>query len=242
MIHMRKFQKQHVAEPDKVPVGQRSNRHWELFWRRSKTEPLATGRICEGRTDSSENATASLPVLKEVPVAVGRETHALAKLTHFQRFANWLKQHKTSVLKLNASYLIGTVLGAFSALGGAYVAQELGLSETQASTWVAGVCHFSGAMVGVCTSWVIFQKDKYLKHPKQIFVDAVKIIANSLKAQSVSWIFTWAATYGMLAIKIPWELAVILQTQVLDRIVYIPLFNYFNRKRVEETSDTNTAG
>ena len=142
-------------------------------------------------------------------------------------------RQKKDWVKLNASYLVGTVTATTCAYGAAYVAEKAGMDRMQATTWVAGLAAYVTGTAAICLGWLVFQKDKYRAHPELIVKDMLKMAGNTLFAQAITWAGSWGATAFAVWLGASNFLAVTVQ-QVADRLIFIPTFNFLNRKRVRQ--------
>gem|GEM_PF-2326277 len=62
-------------------------------------------------------------------------------------------RQKKDWVKLNASYLVGTVTATTCAYGAAYVAEKAGMDRMQATTWVAGLAAYVTGTAAICLGW-----------------------------------------------------------------------------------------
>jgi len=144
-------------------------------------------------------------------------------------------------IKLNLSYLVGTAVGTVAAYTNSYLARKSGVDQTTAATLVASGSQYAIGISAVCVSWFFLQKDKYANMPGKWLRDSAKIVGSTIVAQALTWAISWPMTVASIWLGASDVFAVTLQTQVFDRLIYIPLFNRFNRKRVKEMQELSQA-
>lgn len=146
-------------------------------------------------------------------------------------------QEKKGWIKLNAAYLPVTLITPLAAVSGAQLAERAGLAREHATTWVAALSALVVGLVVNCAAWVVQNRQKYEGNTNRLKADLTALIKNILKAQSITWAVTISATYALVAYGISNALAVLVQ-QVLDKAIFIPLYNYFNQKLAQPKNNS----
>jgi len=212
----------HFSRQRRDPTYSKSgwfNRTFERI--HSPSVPIArTDALCP-RSNLSSSAPITIP-----PDSSAVRKFSIKIRAFVNRQKNWIK--------LNISYLAGTLVGSVMAFGSAYAARRFGIDKTAAATVVASTFQYMFAMTAVCISWLFLQKDHYAHQSGKWALDSVKMFGNTALAQGITWAITWPMTALFISLGASGALAVTLQTQVLDRLIFIPLFNFFNRRRVKE--------
>ena len=142
-------------------------------------------------------------------------------------------EQKKGWIKLNAAYLVCTTFATAAAYTSSYLAEKMGISRESATTWISGVSAFVVGITANCTAWYFLNKEKYKDNGRKLTQDTLAFIKNISKAQLITWVGTWTVTYLLVTLGAGNALAVTLQ-QVIDRMIYLPLYNYFNRKLANE--------
>jgi hypothetical protein len=169
--------------------------------------------------------------------------HALAQIndkatsTRSQRLLSFLK-HKKEWVKLNAAYVAATTTATTTSFAVSYVAERNGIERAHATTWISGISAFITGTSATCATWLFTHWDVYSKDPKLLLNDVKKLFGANLAAQSITWGASWCATLISVFLGAPNPVAITIQ-QVVDRLVFIPLYNYFNRNRVKEMEQSN---
>lgn len=140
--------------------------------------------------------------------------------------------------KLNGAYIVGATTGAGCAYASSYIAEAAGLDKASATTWVAGISAYISGITGICIAWWLMHKKQYADRPEKILRDAAKLVGTSFVAQACTWAVSWTGTALAVHLGASTAVAVTIQ-QIIDRAVFIPLFNLFNRKRVHEMETKN---
>ena len=154
------------------------------------------------------------------------------ELTRRQKTAAWFRQKKEWV-KLNESYLIGTVAASTCAYASAYIAEKAGVDRAHATTWIAGLSAYISGTATIVVCWAVLHKEKYAADKSLLKRDVLKMIGSTILAQAITWMGSWSSTYLAVSLGAANWLAVTVQ-QAADRIIFIPLFNFLNRNRVKE--------
>lgn len=151
------------------------------------------------------------------------------------RFRNFF-QSKMEWVKLNASYLAGTITGTMSAFTAAYLSERFGVDRTHATTWIASTVGFITGTIALVSSWLLFHKDIYKENKCLLWKDTKEVFKNTLLAQAITWLVVWPIA-GMAAfLKAPnWVCTLI--NQVVDRIIFIPALNLFSKKHIKEIEE-----
>ncbi len=150
----------------------------------------------------------------------------------FARMKN-IYENKKEWVKLNGSYIVGTVTATTAAYVSSHIAEKSGMDRSSAATWVAGISAYFGGLTSICACWWLFHRDVYKKNPGKLFNDMLKMAGSTFIAQAITWVVSWSGTAAAVAFGASNFAAVTIQ-QVLDRLVFIPIFNYMSRKRVSE--------
>jgi hypothetical protein len=150
----------------------------------------------------------------------------------FARMKN-IYENKKEWVKLNSSYIVGTVSATTAAYVSSHIAEKSGMDRSSATTWVAGISAYFGGMTSICACWWLFHRDVYKKNPGKLLNDMLKMAGSTFAAQAITWIVSWSGTAAAVAFGASNFVAVTIQ-QVLDRLIFIPIFNYMSRKRVKE--------
>ena len=154
----------------------------------------------------------------------------------FRAFKDLIEKKKEWV-KLNGSYVAGTVASTSAAFVAAQIAEKMGVERSHAVTWIAGFSAFVAGTAAICISWKFSHKQIYENHPERFRKDGLHFIGLTFVAQAITWAFSWSATAFAVAVGASNAVAVTIQ-QIVDRLVFIPLFNFLNRNKVREMERT----
>lgn len=157
--------------------------------------------------------------------------------TRKQRLFSFMK-HKKEWVKLNAAYVAATTTATTTAFVVSYIAEKNGIDRSHATTWISGISAFITGTSATCVTWLFTHWDVYSKETKRLAKDVGKLFGANLAAQSVTWGASWGVTLVSVFFGAPNPVAITIQ-QVVDRLVFIPLYNYFNRNRVKEMEHNN---
>ena len=160
------------------------------------------------------------------------KTDKLNSPTRRQKVFAFFKDRKEWV-KLNASYVIASTANFSTAIATAHIAQKAGVSKENAGSWISFTLGFTAGFITLISSWYFMHTDKYQKDIKKIAKDAWTLFKNIWKAQAISFGIViptaWLLSKEGLATS-----AIVVAQQILDRIIYIPAFNFFSRHQIKE--------
>ena len=152
--------------------------------------------------------------------------------THRQKVFAFFKDKKEWI-KLNASYVVATGTNFGVAMASAHLAQKAGVSKESATSWIAFVSGFTAGFAALVGTWYFLHVDKYQKDIGKIAKDAWTMFKNIWKAQIVSLAIIMPGSWIAASIGIATTLIVAAQ-QTVDRIIFIPAFNFFSRHQIKE--------
>ncbi len=168
---------------------------------------------------------------------VSKSVSPLLETTRRQRLFSFFK-HKKEWVKLNAAYVAGTTASTTTAFAVSYIAEKNGIERSHATTWISGISSFVAGTTAICATWLFTHWSTYSKEPKRFAKDFGKLFRDTFLAQSITWGASWGVTLVSVFFGAPNPVAITIQ-QVVDRLVFIPLYNYFNRNRVKEMEGKN---
>ena len=144
--------------------------------------------------------------------------------------------HRREWRKLNLSYVPVVITGTAASFVSSYLAEKLGVSRAQATTWIASLSAYFVGSLTICTTWYLLHREEYKGNSKKLMQDSLKIIGGSSIAQALSWLVCWTGASLAVSLGASNALATAIN-KLLDWGAYIPLFNFFNRNRVKEMAE-----
>jgi hypothetical protein len=141
-------------------------------------------------------------------------------------------KEKKEWVKLNASYVTGTVMATGCAYASSYTAEKCGVDRMHATTWISGLSAYLGGVTAICASWWLLHKDRYVDNAGKLARDCARLVTSTSIAQGMTWVVSLSGAALAVAAGASNAMSVTVQ-QVLDRLVFIPAFNMLNRKQVK---------
>ncbi len=163
---------------------------------------------------------------------VDQQTQLRETRTHRQKVFKFFHE-KREWVKLNASYVVATSTNFGVAMASAHLAQKAGVSKESATSWVAFTSGFTAGFIALVATWYFLHVDKYQKDIGKIAKDAWTMFKNIWKAQFVSLAVIMPGSWIAASFGIATTLIVSVQ-QIIDRIIFIPAFNFFSRHQIKE--------
>ncbi len=135
---------------------------------------------------------------------------------------------------LNLAWMPAMVTGTIATFASSHLAEQLGVSRSHATTWISSLAAFVTTNLTICTMWYLLHREKYRNDFRKLMSDSLKMMSGTIIAQAISWSVSWTAAALAVSLYGASNTLGAAVNKVVDWALFIPLFNFFNRKRVRE--------